>query len=450
LIATFPTFFPIQSEIATKIADQLRAQLSPIEKTALEIPPTRDLTSYELFIRAQGLSIDLTNQIVAKEKLPQAIKLLEEAVGRDPSFIRAFCLLSRIQGEMYWAGFDHTPGRLDLAKQAAEAALRIGPNDGDAHLAMADYYYHGFRDYRQAARELAAARQTLPNNPQVFEYSAYIERRQGDWINATQDFEKSIDLDPRNFQTIHQLALTYQVQHRYRDQLRALDRALTIMPDDLSTLILRAWVPVDWRADLRPFQEFRATLLAKDPKAADDIEDINYALCERTPEAIERTLASYPPDGNVYNGIKYPRAYWEGVVARWHGDREKATASFSEARGQLEPLIRQQPDFPAALSLLGLIGAGLEHKQDAINEGRHACELLPMNADAVDGVAYAANLAQVYTWTGEKNLALDQLEVVERVPNLVSYGYLKLQPIWDPLRGDPRFEKLLASLAPKD
>jgi TolB-like protein len=442
--------FAIQTEIATKIVDQLRAKISPREKNAIETPPTRDLTAYDLFIRAQALSIDLTNQLVVKEKAPQAIRLLEEAVARDPNFTRAFCLLSRIQGQMFWAGFDHTPGRLALAKQAAEAALRTAPDDGDAHLAMADYYYHGFRDYQQARRELNAARQMLPNDPQVFEYSGYIERRQGDWASATRDFERSIELDPRNFHTIHQLALTYQLQHRYADQLRALDRALVIVPDDLSTLVLRAWVPVDWRADLRPFEQLRATLMEKDPAAANDIEDINYALCERTPEAISRTLAAYPAEGNVYNGIKIPRAYWEGIVARWRGEKENASLAFTDARRQVEDVARKQPDFPAALALLGLIDAGLERKEDALREAHRACELLPMTADAVDGVAYAANLAQVYLWTGEKDLALDQLERVERVPNLVSYGYLKLQPIWDPLRGNSRFEKLVASLAPKN
>ena len=420
-----------------------------MEKAAIESPPTRDLAAYDLFIRAQSLAADMTNQIVAKEKLPKAIDLLNEAVARDGKFIRAYCLLSRIHGQLYFTGLDHTPERLALARQAAEAALQIDPEDGEAHLAMADYYYHGFRNYTQALRELSAARQTLPNSSQVFEWTAYIARRQGDWKSATSNFERAVNLDPRNFQLLQQLALTYQGQHRYKDQLKALDRALTIVPEDLSTLVLRAWVPADWRADLRPFQAFLAEYTAKDPSAAGELEDINFALCERTPEAIERTLKVYPAEGAVYNGIKYPRAYWEGVVARWRGEKEKASLAFAEARRQVEEVAQKQPDFPAALSLLGLIDAGLGRKEDALREARRACELLPIHADAVDGVAYAANLAQVYTWTGEKDLAVDQLENVERVPNFVSYGYLKLQPLWDPLRGDPRFEKLVALLAPK-
>jgi TolB-like protein/class 3 adenylate cyclase/Flp pilus assembly protein TadD len=442
--------FAIQSEIAETIARQLQTRLAPTEKAAIESPPTRDLAAYDLFVRAQSLAADMTNPIVVSEKLPKAIDLLKEAVARDGSFIRAYCLLSRIHGQLYFAGLDHTPERLALARQAAEAALRIDPEDGEAHLAMADYYYHGFRNYTQALQELSAARQTLPNSSQIFEWTAYIARRQGDWKKATSNFERAVNLDPRNFQLLQQLALTYQLQRLYRDQLQALDRALTIVPEDLSTLILRAWVPADWRADLRPFQAFLAEYTAKDPSAAGELEDINYALCERTPEAISRTLAAYPAEGNVYNGIKIPRAYWEGVVARWRGEKEKASVAFAEARRQVEEVAQKQPDFPAALSLLGLIDAGLERKDDAIREARRACDLLPMTADAVDGVAYAANLAQAYTWTGEKDLAIDQLENVERVPNLLSYGYLKLQPLWDPLRGVPRFEKLVASLAPKD
>jgi len=442
--------FAIQSDIAKSIADQLKARLSPAEKVAITTPPTSDVTAYDLFIRAQGLAADMTNQIPAKENFPKAIELLEQAITRDPKFIRARCLLSRIHGQIYFSGFDHTSERLALVKSAAESALELDSNSGEAHLAMADYYYHGFRNYKDGLKELALARQTLPNNSQIYEWSAYIGRRQGNWEEATRNFERAFELDPRNFQIIQQLALTYQAQHRYQDQLNAYDRSLTIVPDDLNTLVLRAWIPADWRADLRPFRALLKTYATKDPSTAAQMEDINYALCERTPEAVARTLLRYPPEGNVYNGVRYPRAYWEGVIARWQGDGEKARAAFTAARKEVEPLVAQQPDFAAALSLLGLIDAGLGQKETAINEGRRACDLVPMAKDAVDGVAYAANLGQIYTWTNEKDRAIERLVNVESVPNFLSYGYLKLQPLWDPLRGDPRFEQLLASLVPKD
>jgi hypothetical protein len=160
-------------------------------------------------------------------------------------------------------------------------------------------------------------------------------------------------------------------------------------------------------------------------------------------------LGNYPREGVVNTGVNYPHAYWEGVVARLQGDSSKARIAFTVARKEVEKTVEKQPDFAAALSLLGMIDAGLERKRDALDEGERACELLPVSKDAIDGGALAINLAQIYTWTGEKDRAVEQIAAGERVPNTLSYGLLKLHPYWDPLRGDPRFEKIVASLAPK-
>jgi len=173
-------------------------------------------------------------------------------------------------------------------------------------------------------------------------------------------------------------------------------------------------------------------------------------LRERTPAAAARLLKNYPADGVEYYGVSYPHAYWEGVVARWQGDSAKEQAAFTAARATVEKVLEKQPDFPAALSLLGMIDAGLGRKDEAIREGRRACELLPMSKDAVDGVAFVVNLAQIYSWTGEKNHALEQLSKVLKVPNDCHYGELRLHPVWDPLRGDPEFEKVVVSQAPKN
>jgi TolB-like protein/class 3 adenylate cyclase/Flp pilus assembly protein TadD len=442
--------FAIQSEIARTIAEQLQAKLSPSEKAAIEKPPTTDLTAYDLYLRAQVLFADTTDVVQAKEKLPKAARLLDEAVARDPQFLLAWCLLARVHDNMYWQGHDHTPARLDLANAAVQTALRLQPDAGEAHLALADYYYHGFRDYARAGTELAIARRTLPNNAEVFEYTGYIARREGHWEEATRNLEHALELDPRNFFTLQQLALTYQDQHRYADEARTYDRALTIVPGHPSTRINRAQVALDWRADTKPFQTMLATLIAEDPSVAPDVDDPNLALCERTAAAAARALTNYPRDGVGINGVSVPHAYWEGVVARWQGDSAKAQAAFTAARTEVEKTVQKQPDFAAALSLLGMIDAGLGRKEEALREGRRACELLPISKDAIDGAAFAANLAQTYAWTGEKNLAIEQIEAVERVPNYLSYGLLKLRPEWDSLRGDPRFEKIVASLAPKE
>jgi TolB-like protein/class 3 adenylate cyclase/Tfp pilus assembly protein PilF len=441
--------FAIQSEIAKTIADQLHAKLSPSEKSAIEKPPTADLAAYELYMRAQALTADTSDAFRAAEKLPEAARLLGEAVARDPSFLLAWCRLSKVHGLIYWQGHDHTPARLELMNAAVQAALRLQPDSGDAHLALADYYYRGFRDYQRARSELAIARRTLPNSAEVFEYTGYIDRREGHWEEGTRNLERALELDPRNFFTLHQLALIYEAQRRYADQIEVYARALTIVPGDPATRIYRAEVELLWRADIKPFQTMLATLIAENPNVAPDVDDPRYALCERSAAAAARALKNYPRTGLVINGANFPPAYWEGVVARCLGDPAKAQAAFAAARSEVEKVVEKQPDFAAALSLLGMIDAGLGRKEEALREGRRACELLPISKDAIDGVALAVNLAQIYAWTGEKDLAIDQIAAVERVPNYLSYGFLKLQPIWDPLRGNPRFEAILASLAPK-
>jgi tetratricopeptide (TPR) repeat protein len=213
--------------------------------------------------------------------------------------------------------------------------------------------------------------------------------------------------------------------------------------------MLRAAVAADWRAEIKPYQETLAAVIAEDPGVASDVDDPNYSLCERTAAAAARTLANYPREGAVYNGATFPHAYWEGVVARSQGDSAKVQAAFNAARAEVEEIVAKQPDFAGALSLLGLIDAGLGRKQEALREGRRACELLPVGKDAVDGTNFAVNLAQIYAWTGENDLAIERIAAVERVPNPLSYGFLKLQPQWDSLRKDPRFEKTVSSLAPK-
>ena len=173
--------FAIQSEIAKTIADQLQAKISPSEKAAIEKAPTTDLAAFDLYERAKALWADVTNPLHARENLPQAAQLLDEAVARDPQFLLAWCLLSRVHGALYWTGHDHTQPRLDLADVAVQTALRLQPDAGEAHRALATYYYYGFRDYARARSELAIARRSLPNDAEIFLYTGLIDRREGHW-----------------------------------------------------------------------------------------------------------------------------------------------------------------------------------------------------------------------------------------------------------------------------
>ncbi|MFL6516428.1 MAG: FlgO family outer membrane protein [Chthoniobacterales bacterium] len=441
--------FAIQSEIAKSIADQLQATLSPKEKAAINTAPTKDVAAFELYLRAQALFADTADQLHAKENFPKIERLLNDAVARDANFLTAWCLLGRAHGTIYWQGLDHTQARLDLANKAVQTALHLQPDSGEAHLALGDYNYHAFRDYDRARNELTIARHTLPNNSEVVEISGYIDRRQGRWEEATRNLERALELDPRNFLILAQLGLTYHAERRYADEIGTYDRALTIVPGDPSTRIIRARVALDWKGDIKPFQSTLAELIAENPKVGPEVDDVDSALCERNPAAASRALANFPPDGIPANGALVPHAYYEGVVAYCQGDRAKAKTAFAAARAEVDKALRKQPDFAPALSLAAIIDAGLGQKDLAIREGRRAGELLPSSKDAVDGAKLIVDLAQIYLWTGEKDLAIAQIKAAVSLPSNLSYGLLKLHPMWDPLRGDPRFEEIVRSLAPR-
>jgi serine/threonine-protein kinase len=230
-----------------------------------------------------------------------------------------------------------------------------------------------------------------------------------------------------------------------------LDRALAIAPGDANTRVARAWVDLELRADPKPMHAAIQAVIAENPGATTGLAEqwLQVALCERDSAATDRALAAISSDGLSKENIWFPRAWYEGLAARTRGDAATAHVSFAVARAQIEKSVREQPNYAQALSVLGMIDAGLGRKEEAISEGRRAVELLPVAKDAFTGEHMMRYLAIIYTWTGEKNLAIEQLAAVIRLPGYLSYGRLKLHPEWDPLRGDPRFEKIVASLAPK-
>jgi TolB-like protein/Tfp pilus assembly protein PilF len=441
--------FAIQTEIAKAIADQLHAKLSPPEKAAIETPATTNLAAYDLYLRARDLFAHNTDLGAAAKDLPEAARLLNEAVTLDPAFLAAWSLLARIHGNIFAQGYDRTPERLSATNSAAQSALRLRPDSGEAHLALASYHYYGFRDYERARQELELARRALPNNAQIYEQLAYIDRRQGRWPEATRNLEQALQFDPRNFHMLQQLALIYEAQARYAEEDQIYQRALSIKPGDPTTRLYRTEVQILWRADIKPFQDFRRQLEAENPALAVEMEDMLYGLCERNEAVMERMLRNFETEGAVVNGVRYPKAYWEGFVARYLGDVPRSHAAFAHAREAIEKELAKG-ESAAALSLLGLIDAGLGRKNEAIRAGQRACELVPVSKDAVHGVALVAQLAEIFAWVGEKDLAIERITEVKRGPSYLAYGLLKLHPAWDPLRGDPRFEAIVASLAPKD
>jgi TolB-like protein/Tfp pilus assembly protein PilF len=444
--------FAIQSEIAQAIADQLKAKLSDTEKVAITQKPTTDLEAYDLYVRAKILRDRTSFDVRVKENLLEAAQLLDQAVTRDPNFFLAYCRLAEVHDFIYFLGTNrHTPAQLARAEAAINNALRLRPDSGEAHLALGEHLYRAYRDHDRALAELALARKTLPNEPLVFELIGFIERRHGHWEESTNNIKRALELDPRNLFLLQQLSITYETLRRYSEMAAVLDRALALAPSDANTRIVRASVDLSSRADTKPLHATIDSLLAENSGAANLFADqwLYLALCERDYAAATRALAAVPSNGISLGSTWFPRSWCEATAARARGDTNASRAAFAAARVEIEKSIREQPDYAQGLTVLAMIDAGLGRKEDAIREGRRAVELLPISKDVIDGSDLMTNLALVYAWTGEKDLAFQQLTAVASAPGQLSYGQLRLHPYWDPLRGDPRFEKILALFAPK-
>src|SRR5437763_1758856 len=445
--------FAIQSEIAKVIADQLRVRLSPQEKAAIEKPPTADLAAFDLYTRAKTLML----QVVfvgtqAKNNLLQAVELLNQAVARDPNFLLAYCRLAYAHDFLYIANLDRTPARCAAANTAVQAALRLQPDSGEVHLALAQHVYSCYLDYDRAREELAIAQRTLPNNSEVFELTGLMDRRQGRWEDSAHNLEKALQFDPRNLYFFQQMSLTYQCLRRYEQMAAVLDRALEVKPGDVGTRIGRARVDLDWHADTKPLHTTIDAILAEDPSAAPSIATswLILVLCERDLAAADRALVAL--GGNAFAlspFVRFEPDFVKGLIAHTRGDAAAARTAFTAARAKQEELVHPGPDYAQALCVLGLIDAALGRKEDALQEGRRAVELLPVERDAFAAPDIIQLFSIICAWTGEKDLACEQLANVTQFPSFLTYGRLRLLPFWDPLRGDPPFEKILASLAPK-
>jgi len=444
--------FAIQSEIAKKIADQLQAKLSPTEKSAIEEAPTRDVAAFDLYTRAKTLLLTTSFSALAAQNYFKAVDLLDQALTRDPSFFLAQCQLAYVHDNMYFLGIDHTPARLAAGDSAVNAAFKLRPDGGEAHLARAEHLYRGYLDYDGALAELEIARRTLPNDPRVFELTGYIARRRGNQEEGLRNLQRAIELDPRNFFTLEQIALSYLNLRRYADEAVVLDRALAIKPDDVDTRVVRALIPFDAQADPRPLRDTIEKIRAADPEAIKSVADswVICALAQRDAASAESALRALGDNAFGADAVRLPSAVIEGVIGRMTKNEDKARAAFTAARAVQEKRVQEQPEWGPALCVLGLIDAGLGRKEDALREGRRAVELLPVQKDALNGAHMIEYFAIIAAWVGEKDLACKQLAAVAPLESTsISYGQLKLLPYWDPLRGDPRFEKIVNSLAPK-
>jgi serine/threonine protein kinase/Tfp pilus assembly protein PilF len=440
--------FAIQSEIAKKVADQLQAKLSPREKAVIEQPPTVDIAAYDDYVRAKAL-LAVSADARQGRNLYQAGQLLEHAIARDPTFLLAYCKLAYVHQELYYTGFDHTPYRRAQADEAMRKALELGPDRGEAHLAAVWVYYHCYFDYDSARSELEIARSALPNESEVFELAGYMDRRQGYWKEHIQNLEHAARLDPRNIEILHGLAQGYQLLRQFPNRAAVLDRILAITPADPLTRVERGDVDYEWHADTSPLHAIIKNIIAEDPNAgAAFAQDwLVHALCERNPAEAQVALRLIPQEGVTSITVRISRPFYEGLVARAFKEADVANNAFVAARAEMEKIVQAEPDYPQALSVLGMIDAGLGRKEDAVGEARRAVELHPHEKDLLTYAELMKNLAVVYAWTGQREAALNELKSMLQIPAPLSYGELRLHPYWDPLRGDPRFDQLVAESA---
>jgi len=446
--------FVIQSEIAQRIADQLQAKLSPAEKAAIAERPTADPVAYALYTKANEIDI-YDNWEGAEQSANRKVELLEKATQRDPNFALAYCELAKTQIDLSHViqepeNRPENRKHLELAKKAAETAVRLRPDLGETHLALARYYFEVgvlTNDYDRARRELTIARRKLPNNAEALAIEARIGRHQNRWDASLADLKRASELDPSNGDLTFFLFQIYGEMRRYSESEQVIKKSVASGKPDVSTKHLLAMTKLAQGDPVTAQSLLEQVPLEFSPHAYIWVTRFTAALYLRDYDAANRVIAATPAKWADIAFGEQTSSWAEGWVARARGDKEKALAVFTAARKKMEARLADIPNDAPYLSEVATVDAGLGKKEEAIREAQHAVELLPIAKDAVNGPTCVANLALVYAWTGERDRALEQLEKVATIPGegAPTYGDLLLNPCWDDLRGDPRFDKIVAA-----
>jgi TolB-like protein/class 3 adenylate cyclase/Flp pilus assembly protein TadD len=448
--------FSVESEVAKAIADQLRAHITGQEEQEIAAKPTDNVEAYDAYLR--GLAYSLKTANTPANSLG-AQKYLREAVRLDSKFALSWALLSIVDARGYIsANLQPTVALREEARQAAETALALQPNLGEAVLAKGSYHYFCLKDYDTAVRYFEQARQFLPNSSQIPESLAYVARRRGQWDRSESYFIEAERLDPRNVRLLGQHALSYTFLRRFPEALRKVDQVLDITPDDVDTLVQKAAI-AQAEGDL----PHAAVLLAPLHPNADDSNNLEtqvyQAILERRPAPIiprlKEMLAKPDPALGFING---ELRFWLGWAQEAAGDHAAAQQSWRQARSELEPFLKEQPENYQLIGDLALTNMGLGDKAAAFKLIEREMAAVPIEKDALDGPQSIEILARVAARTGEPDRAIAALQKLLSIPYAGSLAIgtpltpalFRLDPMFEPLRNDARFQKLVASPAPKN
>jgi len=446
----------VESDVAKAIADQLRVRLTGREEQIIAARPTDNPAAYDAYLR--GLS-SMLKAVNTPENALNAQKYFREAVQLDPKFAASWALLSYVDARGYISLYlQPTISLREEARQAAETALTLQPNLGEAVLAKGQYHYACEKDYDTAVRYFEEARQLLPNSSQVPESLAYVARRKGQWDRSDAYFKEAGRLDPRNVSLLTQHGLLYIAVRRFPDALRKFDQVLEIAPNDVDTLALKAAV-AQAEGDLPRAAALLAPLHPAPANPGALETQIYQAILERNAKQIiprlNEVLSKPDPTLGYYNG---ELRFWLGWVQEMAGHHAAAEETWRQARTELEPFLREQPDNYVLIGDLALINVGLGDKTAALTMAERAMAANPIEKDAVTGPAPIEILVRVAARTGEPDRAFAALEKLLSIPYAgplatqdlpLTPALLRLDPMFDPLRNDPRFQKLAVSDAPK-
>jgi TolB-like protein/predicted Ser/Thr protein kinase len=428
--------FVLQAEIAEKVTRALDVALLERDRQSIAAVPTENLEAYDLYLRAdyylqRGYRI---------EDVDIAQKLLEQAISLDSNFATAYALMSMVQASQYWFGIVRPVERIESAKVNADRALRLDPDLPIGHLALGLYYYWGHLDYERALGEFGIAQNALP--AQATEYSAAINRRQGDWGRALENYEIAVALNPRSATTAFEYALTLRITRRFNESEQWFQRATVLSPDFALAHIFRAGTFVAWRGDVERYREIlteASTSLSKgqlDFSLALYFEDKGDFVEARRLATMDAVLRTMPTDSSSYY-LFHARLYG------YEGQTSLMTIYADSAREIAERWVASKPEGPPHHAILGEAHAILGRKDEAIREGRRGVELLPLSKDALEGPYYIETLAQIYADVGEHELAIDLLEQLLSIPSWTTVHTLRLDRRWNSLRDNPRFQALL-------